>query len=100
MADKTYTLHYFNLYARGEPIRFLLHHAGVEFEDHEITFQEWPKVKPTMPNNVVPCLELKDGTKMGETLAILRFLGHEHGYYPEDIDEAWEVDCMLDGVAD
>ena len=56
-----YTLHYFNLYVRGEPTRMLLSHAGVPFEDKRYEFSEWPAAKPTMPNQQVPCLELPDG---------------------------------------
>lgn len=100
MADKEYTFHYFPLYARGECIRFLLTHAGVNFEDHEVQFSEWPAIKPTMPGGVMPCLELKDGTRMGQTLAILRFLGHTYGYYPENHDTAWQCDALCDGMAD
>jgi len=37
-----------------------------------------------MVGGSVPNLELKDGTKIGNTNAIVRFLGSKHGYYPED----------------
>ena len=82
--NKFYTLHYFNLYGRGEALRMLLSHAAIPYEDHLITFDQWPALKPTMPNGVVPCLELANGTKMGETHPILRYLAKQHGYYPED----------------
>lgn len=50
MADAAeYKFYYFALYVRGEPIRMLLEHAGVKFEDNYVTFDEWPKLKPTMP---------------------------------------------------
>ena len=37
--------HYFPVYGRGEPIRMLLDHAGVKFEDNKITFADWPALK-------------------------------------------------------
>ena len=53
-----------------------------------------------MPGGTVPCLEGKNGKRMGETLALLRFLGHKHGYYPEDPALAWECDALMDGLND
>ena len=45
----------------------------------------------------MPALELKDGTKMGESYAIGRYLGSLHGYYPSDPRQALEVDYLLEG---
>jgi len=36
---------YFGVYARAEPIRILLHHAKVEYEDKRISFEEWGALK-------------------------------------------------------
>ena len=43
------TLHYFPLFAKGEPYRLMLSHAGVNFTNHVIPFDQWPQIKPTMP---------------------------------------------------
>jgi len=40
---------------------------------------------------------LKDGTKMGESYAIGRYIGSLHGYYPTDPRLALEVDYLLEG---
>lgn len=45
MAPK-YKLNYFNITAKGEPIRLLFHAAGVEFEDNRVAFEEWGNIKP------------------------------------------------------
>ena len=39
---------YFDLFARGEPIRMALAKAGVEFEDHRMTGEAWMALKPTL----------------------------------------------------
>lgn len=44
MAPK-YTLHYFRIPARGEFIRVIFNHAGVDFEDITFPFSEQPKIK-------------------------------------------------------
>ena len=47
---------------RGEPIRLLLTHAGANYKDERITFQDWPKIKPTVLGNSIPNLKLEDGS--------------------------------------
>jgi glutathione S-transferase len=49
-----------------------------------------------MPGKKLPVLELDDGTKIGQSVSILRFLGKQHGYYPEDPLEAHKCDYLLD----
>lgn len=39
------SLLYFDIRGRGECIRLLFKHAGVEFEDRRIQFSEWPEIK-------------------------------------------------------
>ena len=95
-----YTLHYFPLGARGEALRMMLAHANADWHDNRVPMNEWPKVKPTMPNGVMPCLELADGTKMGEHTVLIRFLGAKLGYYPEDPLQAHLADELVDHMAD
>jgi methyltransferase (TIGR00027 family) len=45
-----YRLSYFPLYARGEPIRMMLEHANVTYDDKTITFDDWPDQKKNYPN--------------------------------------------------
>lgn len=97
MADTSYKFYYFPLTIRGEPIRMMLTHAKAEWRDIVVSFEKWPTMKASMPNGVMPCLELKDGTKLGESYAISRYLGSVHGYYPSDPRLAYEVDYLLEG---
>jgi hypothetical protein len=49
----TYKLTYFNVKGLGEPIRFLLSYGGVEFEDHRLEGEEWPKLKPCKSSHII-----------------------------------------------
>ena len=42
IAEKEYILHYFGVMVRGEPIRMLLSHSNVPFEDRRIKGEDWP----------------------------------------------------------
>ena len=95
-----YKFYYFPLYGRGEPIRMLLTHAQVPHENIVVTFQQWPEYKPGMPNLQMPALEMGDGKRIGQSNAILRFLGMRHGYYPKDPMEAYKSDMLCDAFAD
>ena len=54
--------HYFELYCRGEPIRALLRHAKVDFEDVQIPLgsEKWTEFKKECEFGQVPIFE-KDG---------------------------------------
>ncbi|KAF0988702.1 hypothetical protein HZS_2626 [Henneguya salminicola] len=40
-----YTLHYFDMRARGELIRLIFHYKGVDFKDNRVPFEEWDDFK-------------------------------------------------------
>ena len=100
-------LHYFDIYGRAEPIRMLLNHAKVEFEDVRHQMQDWPKLKQESDFEFaqLPVLYVTDEStgkvkQYNQTLSILRFLGKRYGYQPEDADEAWIVDSTMDATND
>ena len=73
------------MYGRAEPIRLLLTHAGIPWEDMSIKSSDWSNLKPMVPGNSLPLIEMKDGSmKGGATRAVVRFLSQKHGYYPDD----------------
>ena len=95
-----YVFHYFGLMVRGEPIRMMLAHANIPFEDRRYTMEDWPNHKASMPNGQMPALEMKDGTRLGQSNAIVRMLGCKYGYYPEDPLQAFKCDELCDTYLD
>lgn len=95
-----YKLVYFDVRGRAEPIRMLLHHEGIPFEDVRFPGDQWPAYKPSKlyaldhkfqsfdrsldstcleaPLGKAPWLEV-DGRKLPETDAICRYLACKFG---------------------
>jgi len=84
-------VYYFDVYGRAEPIRMLLSHAKVPFEDVRLQAEDFAKLK-TDQNKLefaqLPVIE-HDGRFMSQSISILRYLGAQHGYYPADANVAW-----------
>ena len=55
-----YKVQYFNLYGRAEPIRMLLTHAKVEFEDVRYEFADWPAIKGNFEFGQLPAVDITD----------------------------------------
>ena len=91
-------LHYFSFYGRAEPIRLLLNHSGKEFEDIMHTFDEWKEIKSNadlFEYGQMPVLE-KDSKVYSNSMAILRYLGAEYGYYPTEAESMFQVNLIID----
>jgi hypothetical protein len=58
----SYELTYFDAAGRAEPIRVMLHAAGVEFRDNRFPKQDWPAIKSTTPLGALPTLKIGDVT--------------------------------------
>lgn len=95
-------LYYFDIYGRAESIRFLLHHAKQDFEDVKINGEKLQELKASgvLEFGQVPMLETADGKHLVQSWSILRYLGRQYGYYPEDPETAWRVDSTIDAVED
>ncbi|KAI1704860.1 glutathione S-transferase 1 [Ditylenchus destructor] len=88
-----YKLTYFDFRGLGETSRLILHYAEVDFEDNRLTREEWAAIKPTMPYEQLPVLEV-DGVKIPQSLAIGRFLAKRFGLAGKtDIESA-----LLDSI--
>ena len=67
MAKSTHpkvTLHYFPTYGRAEPIRMLMAHVGMEFENVIVRGPQWPALKAKADGGGMPILEWPDGKMM------------------------------------
>ena len=90
-----YKLTYFDFDGgRGEPIRIAFHAAGVEFEDHRISFEEFVAQRDSMPFRCAPVLEI-DGVDVTQSNAMARYVGRMAGLYPEDPLQALYCDEVL-----
>ena len=93
----TLKFHYFDgFYAKGDAIRMILAKGKVAWEDNRIAYADWPNHKASMPNGQVPAIELEDGTKRGESKAIIRYVAMKNGFYPDDPWEAAVTDEAID----
>ncbi|GFH17410.1 uncharacterized protein HaLaN_14043, partial [Haematococcus lacustris] len=68
---------------RGEATRLMLKLNKIPFEDVTFGWDEWPKLKPSMPFGQVPVLEV-DGQQLAQTAAIERYVAKLTGMYPDD----------------
>lgn len=84
---------------RGEPIRLALVLGGVAFEDERITFEQWPALKPKMPFQALPVLEV-DGQTLSQSNAITRYVGRLADLYPTDPWQAALCDEVMDSLED
>ena len=51
--------------------RLILAYAGADFEDKRIEFAQWPKLKPTLPYNQLPTLDI-DGHNLCQSMTVAR----------------------------
>lgn len=96
-------LAYWNFRGLAEPIRMLLHHSGVDFEDKRYTLgppsnildNEWSKVKYKLgldfPN--VPYY-IDSNVKLSQSLTIMRYLAKKHGMYPTSESELLQAESL------
>lgn len=95
-----YKLTYFDFDGgRGEPIRIAFHAAGIGFEDHRISFDEFMKTRSAMPFSCAPVLEIDD-TRVTQSNAMLRHVGKMASLYPNDDLQALYCDEAMDAVED
>ena len=93
---------YFDVYGKAEPIRILLNHAKIAYEDVRMTPDQFKekKIAGEFPSGQVPVWITDDGKKFNQSNAILRALAIEHGYYGETFEERWAADFVLDTYED
>lgn len=86
--------------SRGEEIRLALVLAGVAFDDERIDRETFAKIRSELPFPHLPVFEVPGRGVFGQTNAILRLIGRQHGLYPEDPFEAARHDVLMEAVED
>jgi prostaglandin-H2 D-isomerase / glutathione transferase len=86
--------------SRGEECRMALFLAGVDFEDHRLKPGEWPSLKPETPFGSLPILEIEGKPALGQSNAILAFVGRQHGLHPADPWDAARHEGVMEAVED
>ena len=78
MTTKPYQLYYWPIPGRAEAARVALSLANLDWEDVEIDGAMFSKMKKegSLPWGMVPLLKTPEGG-LAESVAILRFLGHQ-----------------------
>ena len=65
---------YFDMEAKGELTRLLLHAGNFDFEDHRIAFPDWPgELKAGTTFGQIPVLRW-DGVELAQSMAIVRLM--------------------------
>ncbi|XP_076469089.1 glutathione S-transferase-like [Babylonia areolata] len=85
---------YFNLRARGEPIRLVLEAAGKKYEDVRLSFEQWPAEKPNSPYGQLPYVEY-NGKKYGQSVALAAYFAREYGLYGRSNLDALRIDEVV-----
>jgi len=86
--------------SRGEEVRLALTLAGVPFEDDRIDGATFARLKPDLPFASLPTFEIAGRGVFGQTNAILRLIGRQHGLHPEDAFEAARHDALMEAAED
>jgi len=86
--------------SRGEECRLAFAVAGIDFEDVRLKREDWAALKPTSPFGCVPILEIPGKQPLGQSNAILAFLGRAYGMHPRDAFEGARHEAMMEHVED
>ncbi|GJQ79484.1 hypothetical protein Trydic_g16337 [Trypoxylus dichotomus] len=90
---------YFDLRGLGESVRYLLTYSGINFEDDRISFDDWPKLKPSMPFGQMPLI--KEGSKScHQSVPIARYIAKRAKLTGRNEWEDLEIDAIVDTVND
>ncbi|XP_059468450.1 glutathione S-transferase-like [Neocloeon triangulifer] len=92
-------LTYLNFTGRAEPIRYMLLHAGVEFEDCRLSREEFFNNKQNFPLGQVPILEF-EGKTLYQSHAIYRFLAKRFNLEGKDEWDAYWCDVAFQTILD
>ncbi len=94
-------LTYFDMaVSRGEECRLAFVIAGVDFDDHRLSREQWAALKPNTPFGAVPVLDVEGHPPLAQSNAILTYIGRTYGVHPSDPMEAARHEAVLAHVED
>ncbi|XP_078529979.1 glutathione S-transferase P 1-like [Lissotriton helveticus] len=98
-----YTITYFPVQGRTEPMRLLLADQGAQWKDEVVQFADWMGGKSELKKEAMfgQMPKFQDGDfVIYQSNAILRYLGRKFGLYGKNDKEAALIDMVNDGVED
>ena len=93
-------LFYFDIEARGEPVRLALSLAKVPFEDNRVKFDEWAAFKPKTPSGQLPVLQVDDGPMRTQSMAMVRWIGSKYSETLYPTDKMYDIEEAIGIVED
>ncbi|KAL0832247.1 hypothetical protein ABMA28_001697 [Loxostege sticticalis] len=87
---------YFDVPGYAEAVRYMLHYAGLEFEDVRYQRKDWPDkaVKDALPYGQLPLYE-ENGQTINQSIAIARYVASQTGLLPSDPWEQAKLDAAV-----
>jgi len=93
------TVIYFDIRARAEPARLILEETEIQYEDQQITDEEWSELRPKTPFGWLPAY--RDGEiEIWQSHAIYRHLARTHNLYGATEEERIRCDIVEEALAD
>ncbi len=93
------TVIYFDIRARAEPVRLILEETEIQYEDQQITDEEWSELRPKTPFGWLPAY--RDGDiEVWHSHAIYRHLARIHNLYGSTEEERIRCDVVEEALAD
>lgn len=93
-------LSYFDIEARGEPVRLALTLAKIPFEDNRVQFSEWAELKPKTPSGQLPVLQVDNGPMRTQSMAMLRWIGTTYSKTLYPTDKLFDIEEAIGIVED
>lgn len=90
---------YFDIRGRAEPVRLLLEFVGTEYEDRQVTLEQWQTLRTTTPFRRMPVYREGD-LEIPETYAIMNYLGRKHGLCGDSESDRVRCDVAVEAWRD
>ena len=99
--DNLYKLYYFNGNGKAIIIRAILYYSKVKFNDIKISKEDWKKLKQSgkFECEELPVMEHK-GKLFYQMHAIEQYLGYTFNIHGKNIEDEYQINCLLDSFDD